>query len=108
MPANQTTFSNVAVNSTSEIAAGDGLMIVPNPNETASELDPSFSTFVVYYTFNGNDYEFEYTPPDAQKRMVPGTKYDFNITFTLTEIKVDATVTDWDDEEDYNIAIPNV
>lgn len=107
VPANKTTFSNVAVNSTSEIAAGDGLMIVPNPTKTGEVLNPSFSTFVVYYTLNGRSYEFEYTPTDAQKRMEPAHKYDFNITFTLTEIKVDATVEDWTDA-DYAVAIPNV
>ncbi len=107
VPANQTTFSSVAVNSTSEIAAGDGLMIVPNPTKTAEVLNPSFTTFVVSYTLNGKNYTFEYTPTDAQKRMEPAHKYDFNITFTLTEIKVDATVEDWTDT-DYAVAIPNV
>lgn len=106
VPTNKGSFSNVAVNSTSEIAAGDGLMIVPNPNKTESVLDPSFTTFVVSYTLNGNNYTFEYTPTAAQKRMEPAHKYDFNITFTLTEIKVDATVTDWTDA-DYAVAIPN-
>lgn len=99
-------ITNVAVNSTSEIAAGTGLMIVPNPNKTAEELNPSFTTFVVSYTLNGNAYTFEYTPTDAQKRMVPAHKYDFNIAFTLHEIKVNATVSNWT-EDDYNVAIPN-
>ncbi len=107
VPTNKTTFSNVAVSSTSETAAGDGLMIVPNPTKTGDDLNASFTTFVVSYTLNGNDYTFEYTPTDAQKRMEPAHKYDFNITFTLHEIKVDATVTDWTDA-DYAVAIPNV
>ena len=106
VPTNKTTFSNVAVNSTSEIAAGDGLMIVPNPTKTAEVLNPSFTTFVVSYTLNGKAYTFEYTPTEAQNRMEPAHKYDFNITFTLHEIKVDATVTDWTDA-DYNVTIPN-
>lgn len=107
VPANQTAFSAVAVNSTSEIAAGDGLMIVPNPTKTGDDLNASFTTFVISYTLNGRAYTFEYTPTDAQKRMEPAHKYDFNITFTLHEIKVDATVTDWTDA-DYAVAIPAV
>lgn len=106
VPANKTTFSNVTVNSTSKTAAGDGLMIVPNPTKTGGDLNASFTTFIVSYTLNGNAYTFEYTPTDAQKRMEPAHKYDFNITFTLHEIKVDATVTDWTDA-DYAVNIPN-
>lgn len=99
-------ISSVSVNSTSEIAAGTGLMIVPNPNKTAANLDPSFTTFVISYTLNGKNYTFEYTPTDAQKRMEPAHKYNFNITFTLHEIKVDATVTDWT-ETNYGVSVPN-
>ena len=98
-------ISNVAVNNTSEIAAGNGLMIVPNPNKTADVLDPSFTTFVVSYTLNGKAYTFEYTPTDAQKRMEPAHKYNFNITFTLHEIKVDATVTNWT-VDNHNVTVP--
>jgi hypothetical protein len=100
-----TSISNIAVNSQDAIAAGDGLMIVPNPTKTAEVLNPSFTTFVVSYTLNGHDYTFEYTPTDAQKRMEPGHKYNFNITFTLSEIKVNATVTDWT-EGAIPVAIP--
>lgn len=100
-----TGFSNIAVNSTSEIAAGNGLMIVPNPTKTSEVLNPSFTTFVISYTLNGKSYTFEYTPTDAEKRMEPAHKYNFNITFTLHEIKVDATVTNWT-VENHNVTVP--
>ena len=70
-------------------------------------MNPSFETFVVSYELNGRDYTFEYTPTTPQLRMVPGYKYNFNITFTLHEIKVDATVDTWD-VEDNPVAIPAV
>ncbi len=98
-------ITNVAVNSTSEIAAGTGLMIVPNPTKTEEVLNPSFTTFVVSYTLNGKAYTFEYTPTAAQKQMEPAHKYNFNITFTLHEIKVDATVDEWTPSSE-NINIP--
>lgn len=100
-----TGISNIAVNSTSEIAAGNGLMIVPNPTKTAEVLNPSFTTFVISYTLNGNAYTFEYTPTAAEKQMVPAHKYNFNITFTLHEIKVDATVTNWT-VDNHNVTVP--
>ena len=92
-----TNTSSVNVNSTSALTAGDGLMIVPNPTKTGENLNASISTFIVYYKMPGVDkvYEFEYTPTDAQKRMQPGYKYTFNIAFTLNEIKVEPTVTNW-------------
>lgn len=107
VPTNLSTFANVPVNSTSAITAGDGLMIVPNPTKTGDDLNSSFDTFVVSYTMNGRAYTFEYTPTAEQLRMQPGYQYIFNITFTLTEIKVNATVVDWTDQE-YGINIPNV
>lgn len=100
--------SSVAVNSTTPTAAGNGLMIVPNPNKTDEALNASFTKFLVSYTLNGRSFTFEYTPTLAQTQMVPAYKYDFNITFTLTEIKVDATVSNWNDDTDNAIAIPQV
>jgi hypothetical protein len=100
-------ISNVAVNSSSDaIACGDGLLVVPNPNEVETVLQPSFDSFVISYTFNGNAYSFEYTPTSAERALLPAHKYNFNITFTLTEIKVDATVATWT-SGDTAVAIPD-
>ena len=108
VPTNGGAFVNVDVDDyENAIDAGDGLMIVPNPNKTDEELDPSFTTFVVSYTLNGKAYTFEYTPTAAQKQMMPGYKYNFNITFTLHEIKVNATVDEWDEVEN-GVDIPAV
>ena len=108
VPGTTNTFP-VTVNSyTSALTAGDGLMIVPNPTKTGDDLNASISTFIVYYKMPGVDkvYEFEYTPTAEQKRMVPGTKYIFNIVFSLTEIKVEPVVQPWA-ETSYTVNIPN-
>ena len=99
----------VTVNSyTSALPAGDGLMIVPNPTKTEEVLNASIGTFIVYYKMPGVDevYEYEYTPTDVQKRMVPGTKYTFNVIFSLTEIKVEPVVQPWA-AQGYDVNIPN-
>lgn len=107
VPTNAGAFTNVAVNGyAAAIPAGDGLMIVPNPNETASVLDPSFTSIVISYTQNGRAASIEYTPEAAQKRMVPGKKYNYNIVFTLTEIKVNASVETWGDGGSETVDVP--
>lgn len=102
-------ISSVAVNDdTNVIPCGDGLMVVPNPNETNSVLNPSFGSFVVSYTLAGKPYSFEYTPSAAQRALQPGHKYNFDITFTLHEIKVDASVTSWTTGDGIAVGIPSV
>ena len=102
------TTANMSITQTSGNAViGDGILVVPNPNKTSELLNESFKSFTIAYKMNGIDYTYTYTPDIAQRRLLPDTKYVFNITMTLQEIKVNATVDDWTPESDYNVNIPN-
>ena len=103
------TTANMAITQASGSAViGDGILVVPNPNvDGESALNESFKSFTIAYKMNGNDYTYTYTPDIAQRRLVPDTKYVFNITMTLQEIKVNATVEDWTPESENNVNIPN-
>ena len=91
------TTANMAITQTSGSSViGDGILVVPNPNvDGESALKESFKSFTIAYKMNGNDYTYTYTPDIAQRRLVQDTKYVFNITMTLQEIKVNASVEDW-------------
>lgn len=66
-----------------------GLLVVPIGAN-------SFASFTINYQLNNVDYAYTYEPTsltlDKQK------KYLYDISFTMHEILVNATVTDWDDE----------
>ena len=96
--ASATKENNVSVPNVSSITVdgtartvGDGLLIVPNPTESAA----SFASFVVDYTLDGHAYSVVVTPDTADKVMQPGYKYTYNIGITMHEIKVTATVGSW-------------
>lgn len=61
-----------------------GLMVVPNR---------SFDNFTITYTLDSKDYTYIYTPDS--RTLEQGKKYTYNITFTLHEILINPTVTDW-------------
>ena len=60
------------------------LMVVP---------DQGIASFTINYTVDGNAYNYTYTP--ASTTLDQATKYIYNITFTLHEIEIAATVADW-------------
>lgn len=64
----------------------------------------SFTSFTINYTIDGKAYSFVYTP--ASTAIAQATKYIYNITFTLTEIEIDPTVTTWSDGGTTPVAIP--
>ena len=71
---------------------GDGILVVPT-----SEITPatnSIASFDIEYYLNGNLYTYNYVPTDLV--FAKGKKYVYDITMTLSEIFVDASVTDWD------------
>lgn len=85
------------------VHVGKGLLIVPDDNASTND----WTSFVVNYTLNGKTYNYEYTAPTAPGATVEQAKhYVYNITFTLHEIFVDATVADWTDVAATDVSIP--
>ncbi len=82
-------ISSVSVTSASAADCGDGLLIVPNPDGTAT----SFTSFTVNYTLNGRAYSKICQPNTVN--IAAGHKYTYNINISLTEITVTATVSGW-------------
>lgn len=65
---------------------GNGLMVIPGTG---------FTSFVVNYSLNGNNYEYEYTPSPAISSTVAANKYTYQIKFKLHEIEISPIVTTW-------------
>lgn len=80
--------SNIGVLQTTASADKEFLVI---PTTTPAN---SFASFTINYQMNGVDYAYVFTP--ASLALEQQKKYVYDITFTLHEILVNATVTDWD------------
>ena len=78
---------------------GDGLLLVPTSELTSTA---SFTNFDITYSLNGNDYTFTY---NVAPTLAKGTKYTYNITFTLTEILITPTVSAWGDGSSTPVAV---
>lgn len=74
--------------STTETAVGNGLMIVPDETDSGD-----FTSFTINYTLDEKTYDFTYTPTSTN--VAKGSKYIYNIVFTLHEILVAPTVENW-------------
>lgn len=75
-------------------AVGNGLMIVPDDDNTTAD----WASFTINYTLDGKTYNYTYAPATAANRNVDQQKkYIFNIVFNLHEIQINPTVDDWDD-----------
>ena len=75
---------------------GVGLMIVPDDDSTTAD----FVSFTVNYTLDGNTYDYTFTP--TTKNVNKAEHYIYNIVFTLHEIEISASVTDWVDKTGVN------
>ena len=87
--------SSSKVLTTSYQNVGDGLLIVPQGSMATPAA--AFTSFTINYTLNGNAYDYTYTPTVADRKLLMGKKYIFDITFRLTEIFVNASVENWDE-----------
>jgi hypothetical protein len=82
----------------------DGILLVPCKSGDGG-FD-SFTKFIIHFTMNNNAYTYEYTP--ATTKLEQGHKYTYNITLTLTEIRINATVEAGWDNTDTPINVPGV
>lgn len=83
---------------TSFATVGNGLMIVPDDAATGD-----FTSFTINYTFDGKTYEYTYTPASTQVEQAK--HYIYEINFTLHEIYINPTVTDWADQSATSVEI---
>ena len=65
---------------------GNGLMVIPGTG---------FTCFVINYSLNGNNYDYEYTPSPAVSSTTANNKYTYQITFKLHEILINPSVDTW-------------
>lgn len=96
---------NVTINHGAALTTGgadvaNGLMIVPDDAATGD-----FASFTINYTYDGKTYDVVYTP--ASLNVEQAHSYTYNITFTLNEIKVAATVANWTNT-DVPVAVPTL
>lgn len=96
------TQSFVPTNSNPETASDwASLMIIPS-TQTPTVTNYGFTTFTIYYKYDGRDYTYTYAPADYTSStpnltaVEAGKKYTYQITMTLHEILVAPTVDDWD------------
>lgn len=91
----------VPTNSDTETPADwASLMIIPS-TQTPTVTNYGFTTFTIYYQYDGKDYTYTYAPTlsgsdPALTAVEAGKKYTYQITMTLHEILVAPTVDDWD------------
>ena len=90
---------DAATLNTTAAHVGKGLLIVPDDDNQTGDFD----SFTVNYTLGGKTYNYTYTPTSTNVEQAK--HYVYNITFTLHEIFVAATVADWTDTST-NVSIP--
>lgn len=77
-------ISSVSVTTTAS-SCGSGLMIVPS--------NTAFTSFTIQYTLNDHSYSKVITPESTE--LTAGRKYTYDISISLTEITVSASVSEW-------------
>ena len=75
---------------TTPVPVGNGLVVVPTNGITPATN--SFTGFEIGYTFNGQDFTYTYSNNVVLEQA---KKYTYAINFTLTEIEINPSVTDW-------------
>ncbi len=106
VPANDQTAS-------SEGTSWAALMIIPKQQKASSPVDYGFTTFKIYYKYDGKDYTYEYAPAGYTSStpnltvVEAGKKYTYQISMQLHEITVAPTVTQWTEQNSAdNVVIP--
>lgn len=83
------TAAAVAYDGQGGVAVGDGLLIVPDDDNTQGD----FTSFTINYSLGGHAYEYTYTPTSTNVEQAK--HYIFNICFHLHEIEIAASVENW-------------
>lgn len=81
-------FSGEYAVTTSSVKKAD-IMVVPHPSAT------SFDSFTLTYRIAGVDKDLTYTFTPVDRNLAKATKYVYDINFTLHEIFINASVTEW-------------
>lgn len=90
----------VAVSPATATAIGNGLIVVPTNGIGETK---SFMGFTIAYTFNGQNFTYTYSSPTVLEQA---KKYTYDITFTLTEIEINPSVSNWDAVSSTPVAVP--
>lgn len=83
---------------------GEGILVVPNTYEySATAANPSLT---INYSVGGFTYDYTYTLPAANTPVTwaPGKKYKYVISISLSEIKIQPVVGEWETETDIPVA----
>lgn len=92
-------ISSQALTTSFAAAGANGIMIVPDDAATGD-----FTSFTINYTYDSKTYDYTFTPVNTN--VDQGKHYIYNITFTLHEIFVSATVEDWADQTVNYVDVP--
>lgn len=85
---------------TTATPVGNGILVVPTNGITST---PSFTGFIITYEFNGIEFTFTHT---ENITLEQAKKYTYAITFTLTEIEINPSVSDWTSVSASDVAVP--
>lgn len=94
------TAGTIAVSPEAATAIGNGLIVVPTNGIGETK---SFTGFTIDYTFNGQNFTYTYSVPTVLEQA---KKYTYAITFTLTEIEINPSVTTWTPVDASPVAVP--
>lgn len=87
--------------STTPATVGNGLIIVPTYGLTPAAN--SFTGFTIEYQFNGQTFSYTH---NENVTVEQAKKYTYAITFTLTEIQINPSVTGWDAVSSTPVPVP--
>ena len=86
---------------TTPVPVGNGLVVVPTNGITPAEN--SFTGFEIGYSFNGQNFTYTYSNNVVLEQA---KKYTYAINFTLTEIEINPSVTNWESVSATGVNVP--
>lgn len=94
----------VATGNVANKEIGTGILVVPNTYEYSDDTDAKHPSLTINYSVGKFTYDYTYTLPKAATNAVaavpviwePGKKYNYAISISLTEIKIEPKVDEWE------------